>query len=69
VTRRPPGASRRPQGASTRPRKRELSLRRPASEVVPGERKPETEVDAGLSARMRLVLAVMLTALVIFTGG
>jgi len=68
VTRRPPGASRRPGGASTRPRKRELSLRRPASEVVPGERKPETEADAGLAARMRLVLAVMLTVLVIFTG-
>jgi len=68
VTRRPPGASRRPGGASTRPRKRELSLRRPASEVVPGERKPETEADAGLAARMRLVLAIMLTALVIFTG-
>jgi penicillin-binding protein 2 len=68
VTRRPAGASRRPQGASTRPRKRELSLRRPASEVVPGERRPETEADAGVSARMRLVLAIMLTALVVFTG-
>jgi penicillin-binding protein 2 len=68
VTRRPPGASRRPGGASTRPRKRQLSLRRPASEVVPGERKPESEADAGLAIRMRLVLAVMLTVLVIFTG-
>ena len=68
MTRRPPGASRRPGGASTRPRKRQLSLRRPASEVVPGERKPESEADAGLAIRMRLVLAVMLTVLVIFTG-
>ncbi len=68
MTRRPPGASRRPGGASTRPRKRELSLRRPASEVVPGERRPETEADVGLGVRLRLVLAVMLTVLVIFTG-
>lgn len=68
MTRRPVGASRRPGGASARPRRKELSLRRPASEVVPGERKPETEADAGVSARMRLVLAAMLTVLVIFTG-
>lgn len=67
MTRRPAGASRRP-GASSRPRRKELSLRRPSSEVVPGERRPEAEADAGVSARMRLVLAVMLTVLVIFTG-
>jgi penicillin-binding protein 2 len=60
--------TRRPGGASVRPRKKALSLRRPASEVVPGERKPEGESDAGLPGRTRLVLAVMLTVLVIFTG-
>jgi len=60
--------TRRPAGASVRPRKKELSLRRPASEVVPGERKPEGEADAGLTGRSRLVLALMLTVLVIFTG-
>jgi penicillin-binding protein 2 len=60
--------TRRPAGASVRPRKKELSLRRPASEVVPGERRPESEPDAGLNGRSRLVLAAMLTALVIFTG-
>jgi penicillin-binding protein 2 len=60
--------TRRPSGASVRPRKKALSLRRPASEVVPGERKPEGESDAGLPGRTRLVLAVMLTVLVIFTG-
>ena len=60
--------TRRPVGASVRPRKKELSLRRPASEVVPGERKPEGESDAGLPGRTRLILAAMLTVLVIFTG-
>jgi len=60
--------TRRPAGASVRPRKKELSLRRPASEVVPGERKPEGESDSGVGSRMRLLLAVMLTVLVIFTG-
>jgi penicillin-binding protein 2 len=60
--------TRRPGGASVRPRKKALSLRRPASEVVPGERRPEGESDAGMSNRVRLVLAAMLTVLVIFTG-
>lgn len=60
--------TRRPAGSSARGRKRELSLRRPASEVVPGERKPEAEAPAEMAARLRLVLALMLTLLVVFTG-
>lgn len=60
--------TRRPAGSSARGRKRELSLRRPASEVVPGERKPEAEAPAEMTARLRLVLALMLTLLVVFTG-
>jgi len=65
VTRRPSGMTRRP-GASTRPKK--LSLRRPASEVVPGERPLEQSYDAALVVRMRLVLALMLTVMVIYVG-
>ncbi|MDF1521220.1 MAG: penicillin-binding transpeptidase domain-containing protein, partial [Trueperaceae bacterium] len=40
----------------------------PASEVVPGERKPDVEAPAEMTARLRLVLAFMLTLLVVFTG-
>ena len=65
MTRRPSGMTRRP-GASTRPKK--LSLRRPASEVVPGERPLEQSYDAALVVRMRLVLALMLTVMVIYVG-
>ncbi len=70
---RSPGASRRP-GASRQPsssarsRKRELSLRRPSTEVVPGERRAESEAPSGIQGRLRLLLAAMLTILVIFTG-
>lgn len=60
--------TRRPPGASARGRKRELSLRRPATEVVPGERRPEVEAPTEMTARLRLLLALMLTLLVVFTG-
>jgi penicillin-binding protein 2 len=60
--------TRRPAGASSRGRSKPLSLRRPASEVVPGERKPDVEAPAEMTARTRLVLVFMLTILVVFTG-
>ncbi len=60
--------TRRPAGASSRGRSKPLSLRRPASEVVPGERKPDVEAPAEMTARTRLVLMFMLTILVVFTG-
>ena len=64
MTRRPAGASRRSKGASAR----RLSLRRPSSEVVPGERTPEHAGDAGVPARLRLLLALMLTIMALFVG-
>jgi penicillin-binding protein 2 len=49
-------------------RPKRLSLRRPASEVVPGERPPERSHDAAIAGRMRLILALMLTVMVLYVG-
>jgi penicillin-binding protein 2 len=68
VTRRPSGASARPRGASARPRRGALMIGRRLREVVPGSRRAETGPDGGIGARLRLVLALMLSVLVIFTG-
>lgn len=49
-------------------RPKRLSLRRTASEVVPGERPLEQGHDFAMAARMRLLLALMLTVMVVFVG-
>jgi len=66
VTRRSGGMSRRSLGASLRSKRH--SLRRPASEVVPGERQPEQAPDLAMAVRLRLVLALMLTVMTMFVG-
>jgi penicillin-binding protein 2 len=51
-----------------RPRRRALFGRRPPKEFVPGQRRPESDPSEVIAPRVRVVLALLLSVMVVFTG-